>query len=127
MSIENDGHYLNSNLVLLEMIKAYDNIQEKQYLEEALRLAKWLRRAECLQGISTINFYQCMKRKNSLSEEQEDELIKLLEKCNDNNEMKVAIYILLENYKMAKRCMNKLAADTREQFEKYPIYALMEK
>lgn len=122
--IDNDGHYFNSNLLLLEILKAYDKTNENQYLDEALRLAKWLRKAECLKGISTINYYQCMKRKGLLSEEQEEELINLIEEYDSDNEIKAASYILIENYKMAKRCLNKLKPEERETFKTFPIYKL---
>lgn len=125
ITIDNDGHYCDSNLVLLEMLRAFDKSKDKQILAEALRLANWLRKAECLGGISEINFYQCIKRQHDLSEEQEDDLLKLVDIYNDNEEIKAGAYILLENSKMAMRCLNKLDSETRETFKKFPIYALM--
>lgn len=125
MTIENDGHYSDSNLVFLELLRAYDKTKDIQYLNEALKLADWLTKAECLNGISIINYYQTVKRQNALSEEQEDELLKVIDEYPDNEEIKAGAYILLENYKMAKRCLNKLDSKSKETFKTYPIYKLM--
>lgn len=122
---ENDGHYLNSNFFLLELIKAYDQSKKEVFLHEATRLAKWLRKAECLEGMSLINYLQCIVRQSGLSQEQEAELMKLLEQCDDN-QMKAGIHILLGNYKMANRYLDKLDMDKRMEFCEFPIYTLME-
>ena len=60
-----------------------------------------------------------------MSEEQEDDLIKLIEEYDDNNQIRAAAYILLENYKMAKRCIDKLEPKSKVLFESFPIYSLM--
>lgn len=125
LQYQNEGHYENSNLFLLELIKAYDQTKQNEYLKEATRLADWLKGAECLEGISTINYLQCIVRCSELSSEQEIELIELLERNVDNEQMKAGIHILLGNYKMAKWCLNKMDADKRREFLEYPIYALM--
>lgn len=39
--------------------------------------------------------------------------------------MKAGIHILLGNYKMAKRCLDKLDTNQRNEFYDFPIYALM--
>lgn len=121
----NEGHLLNSNLLLLEIIKAYDQTKKEIFLTEATRLAEWLKRANCLDGISTINYLQCVARQSELTDEQEVELMDLLKKYDDNEQMKVGIHILLGNYKMAKRCLDKLDVNQRNEFYDFPIYALM--
>ena len=112
--------------MLLELIKAYDQTKEEAFLHEATRLAEWLRKAECLEGISIINYLQCIARQSGLSEEQEAELMELLEQSADNEQMKAGIHILLGNYKMANRCLDKLDMDKRKEFCEFPIYTLME-
>ncbi len=62
---------INSNFLLLELIKAYDQTKQSEYLEEATRLAEWLKNANCLEGLSTINYLQCIARQSELSSEQE--------------------------------------------------------
>ena len=125
MLFENEGHYSSSNYILLELLKAYDETQEDEFLQEATRLAEWLIKAECLEGISTVNYLQCIARRKKLSEEQETELIELLERYNDNEQMKAGIHILLENHKMAKRCLEQLDEEQRTEIYQFPIYALM--
>lgn len=39
--------------------------------------------------------------------------------------MKAGIHILLSNYKMAKRCLDKLDTNQRNEFYDFPIYASM--
>ena len=109
----------------MELIKAYDQTKKEVFLHEATRLAEWLRKAECLEGISTINYLQCIARQSGLSKEQEAELMELLEQSADNEQMKAGIHILLGNYKMANRCLEKLDMDKRTEFFEFPIYALM--
>ena len=125
MLYDNDGHYNNSNFILLEMIKAYDQTNNIEFIDEAIRLAEWLKKADCLEGISTINYLQCVSRRTKLSEEQDSELIDLLDRFNNNEVMKAGIHILLENYKMANRCLDKLDKVQREEFYESPIYNLM--
>lgn len=125
LQYENDGHYLNSNFLLLELLKAYDQTKTTVYLEESIRLADWLKNAECLEGISTINYLQCIARQSELSHDQEDELLELLDKYSDNEQMKAGIHILLGNYKMAKHCLSKLDEDLKKEFYDFPIYTLM--
>ncbi len=105
--------------------KAYDQTKQSEYLEEATRLAEWLKNANCLEGLSTINYLQCIARQSELSSEQETELMELLEKYSDNEQMKAGIHILLGNYKMAKLCLDKLDVDKRAEFCELPIYTLM--
>lgn len=125
MLYENEGHYLNSNFVLLEIIKAYDRTKKNIFIDEAIRLAEWLKKADCLEVISTINYLQCIARRTGLSEEQETELIELLDKCADNEQLKAGIHILLGNYKMANRCLDRMDANKRTEFCEFPIYTLM--
>ena len=125
MLYENDGHYLNSNFLLLELIKAYDQTKQSEYLKEAIRLAEWLKNANCLEGVSAINYLQCIARQSELSSEQETDLMELLEKYSDNEQMKAGIHILLGNYKMAKLCLDKLDVDKKAEFCELPIYTLM--
>ena len=124
---KNEGNYNNCNFVLLEIIKAYDILKKESYLFQATRLAKWLREAECLKGISVINYYQCLKRNIKLSERQENEIMELLNEYNNNEEIKASAYILLDEFKMAQRCLDKLNSESYRQFKEYPIYNLMKK
>lgn len=127
MLTENEGHFLNCNLLLLESIKAYDITKKEVFLDEATRLAEWLKRAECLEGISTINYLQCIARRSELSVEQETELMELLGYYADNEQIKAGIYILLGNYKLVNRCLDRLDEKQKTEFCEFPIYTLMKK
>lgn len=122
---ENVGHFFYANLLLLEMLKAFDKINNEYLLNESTRLASWLKNADCLDGISTINYLQCIARQSELSPEQESELIEILEKYTDNEQMKAGIHILLGNKKMANICLEKLDENIRNVFYELPIYALI--
>ena len=125
MNIHNDGHYTQCNYLLLEMLKAYDKSKRNEILDEAIRLADWLRTAEILDGIADVNYYQCLDRKRKLSETEEDHLMSMLDKYYDNELMKAGIQILLKNKKMAKRSIDKLDDQTKQDFLDFPIYELM--
>lgn len=122
---ENDGHYMNSNFLLLEFMKAYDQTNKQVFLDGAIRLAEWLKKADCLEGLSTINYLQCIARKTELSDEQYLQLEEMLERFSDNEQMKAAIHILLGNYRMASRCINRLDNEQKKEFCSFPVFKLM--
>lgn len=122
---ENDGHYMNSNFLLLEFIKAYDKTNKEAFLDGAVRVAEWLKKADCLEGLSTVNYLQCIARKTGLSDEQDLLLEEMLESVSGNEQMKAAIHILLGNYKMASRCINRMDSEQKKEFCSFPIYKLM--
>lgn len=122
---ENDGHYMNSNLLLLEFIKAYDQTSKEAFLDGATRVAEWLKKADCLEGLSTVNYLQCIARKTGLSDEQDLLLEEMLEGVSGNEQMKAAIHILLGNYKMASRCINRMDSEQKKEFCSFPIFKLM--
>lgn len=49
-----------------------------------------------------------------------------LEQSADDEQMKAGIHILLGNYKIANRCLDKLDMGKRIEFCEFPIYRLME-
>lgn len=120
-----EEHFFSANMLLLEILKAYDITQMETMLSEATRLAEWLCDAEKLKGISKINYLQCIARRGQLSDEQENELMDMLKEYADNDQMLAGIYILLGNYKLAKKYIDKLEDNTKAQFVEFPIYALM--
>lgn len=49
----------------------------------------------------------------------------MLEGVSGNEQMKAAIHILLENYKMASRCINRMDSEQKKEFCSFPIFKLM--
>lgn len=77
--------------------------------------------------IVIINLYlkQCIARKTELSDEQYLQLEEMLERVSDNEQMKAAIHILLGNYRMVSRCINRLDNEQKKEFCSLPIFKLM--
>lgn len=69
LQTNNSGHISRTTLTLLEMLKAYDKIQNQMLLEAATRLADWLNQVDET-DVSLINLLQCYYRKREMDEEE---------------------------------------------------------
>lgn len=117
-----EEHLEKSNLLLLEMLQAYDNrtINKEELLASCKEVAKWLHN-ECNNIIYKINYYQTYKREKPLDRIQLIDLEKDL--CNDKLDtmLKAAICILLENYYIAGKYYNELSLEDKAAFLAFPI------
>lgn len=125
ISINNRGHNEKVNITLLELIKAYDNVKKEVMLEEAIRLASWLYDVEKT-DIALINLFQCYLRKRGLTEEEEEQVVRIVASNQEDTLIKAGAYILLRNTKRVETLLNELPQDVRDIFMKYPIYSLLE-
>lgn len=119
----NEETSLRYNLWLLELIKAYDKSNEQKWLEFAEYIIdKILEFSNSPTYI--INKLQIIKRKRNLNKEEKDKLYEIKE--NEKDDMiQCGIAILLNNISDFERYFNKL--ENKEEFEKFPIYNLIEK
>lgn len=125
MKYENEGNYSRCNLNMLEMLKAYDENKNDKLLEVAIQIAHWLSKKESFNDFSKINLYQCYRRKRSLEQSEEDELLDLIEKSSNNYSNIVGAYILLDNVKLVNRYLKRLPVDEQTLFKEYPIWNLI--
>ncbi|MGO5050911.1 hypothetical protein ACTQ6A_00060 [Lachnospiraceae bacterium LCP25S3_G4] len=127
MSFENDGHYNRCNLTMLEILKAYDKEKKPELLEIATQICRWLVEKENKSEIAILNLYQCYFRSRKLEQDEENILLDFIEVNNDNYAIIAGSYILLEDFKMVSRYMDKMKREERKSFESFPIFSLMKK
>lgn len=114
---------LRYNLWLLELIKAYDESNEKKWLEFAEYLIDKILKFSS-SPVYIINKLQIIKRIRNLNQEEKDELYEIKE--NEKDDMiQCGIAILLDNSSDFERHFNKL--ENKEEFKKFPIYNLIKK
>ncbi len=106
----------------LEIISAYDVCQKQELLDTATDIFKWLM-ANDNQDIFTINYYQCIKRKQSLSDNDIDVLIHLKDHTNDKIS-RWGVNLLLDNKNEMDYCWKQLSNQEQEIIKQYPIYNL---
>lgn len=120
----NSGHISRTIFTLLEMLKAYDITKNQALLEEAIRLADWLKQTDET-DISLINLLQCHYRKRELNEEEENVLEDMIARNREDKQICAAAYILLGKSKRARSIIDILSDEQKKVFEDYPIYAMI--
>ena len=117
----NDEICLRYNIFVLELIKAYDKSNDKEWLNFAEYLID-----KILEFIDLpeymINKLQIIKRKRKLSQYEKEELYDIREKEKDIM-IQCGIAILLENQSDFERFFARL--DDKDTFKKFPIYNLI--
>lgn len=114
---------LRYNLWLLELIKAYDESNEKKWLEFAEYLIDKILEFSNSPAY-LINKLQIIKRIRNLNQEEKNELYEIKE--NEKDDMiQCGIAILLDNLSDFERHFNNL--ENKEEFKKFPIYNLIKK
>ena len=118
---ETEGHM---SLLFLESLSAYD----KTYIEKYYNISKFLvDRVLEFQTDSPywkMNQLQIIKRKSEFSKEMYIWLEKLIKTAEDKK-LICGAEILLENKRNARKCLDEMALEDREEFKKYPIYNLL--
>ena len=120
----NPGHISRTTLTLLEMLKAYDKIQNQVLLEAAMRLADWLNQVDET-DVALINLLQCYYRKREMNEEEENTLEDMIARNREDRQLCAAAYIVLGNSKRARSIIDTLTDEQKKVFEEYPVYTLL--
>lgn len=125
--------YTQANLDLLEMLKAADELQNKQMLSKrkitlntALELAQWLienDKQTSLTDIHLINYLQTTKRLRDLTDEERKPLIKMTQSSEPM--VRAAANILLGDTDVAKYIIENMKNDDKIIFVNFPIYHLL--
>lgn len=104
---------------------------EDNRLEVCFSIFNWLYELGFSVNENRINSIQCSFRihKENLSSEEKLDLHKLIAKCssqklNNTNQILTAAYLLLTDYKEAKKIYMYMNDKEKEQFQQYPIYNL---
>lgn len=124
-SIENKGHLLRVNSMMLEMIKAYDEMKNDALIHSAIRIGRWLSDRDDDIDIAILNIYQCYYRIRKLSDEELDVLENIVERRKDNLSVMLGAYILLENKRKGKRIFENMVQEEQREFMEFPIYHIL--
>lgn len=124
LSIENEGHFIKTNQLLLEMLKAFDKRNNDVLINTAISIATWLVEKEKEKDIAIINLYQCYFRMRRLTYEEIDTLYDIIKRRKEDIFLIVGAYILLEENRMTHRFYYMLPIEDQKNFKQFPIYSL---
>lgn len=113
------------NRLLLDIVSAWDEASERNdLLEDALKLAEWIRNEVDFipKEISTLNFYQIVKRRRELNDAENAELLQLLDDPDLTPDCCMAAHLLLGEHHSARRCFCKLTPEQQENYRQMPIF-----
>lgn len=120
-----------ANEDLWTAIKAYDITKDSRYLHLAEDINKWIQGVNypCINEgyYSFINQCQINKRKGILNNEDIEKLNWILKQNNKEKTINPMIYILLDDYEMAKQEFDRLSNEDRDWLSKLPIINLCPK
>lgn len=113
-------------LLLLEMLKAYDESKNKRkdILAAAVEVAKWLKENDSFsqKEILVLNYLQSLKRQRTLKENEISELLQIVERKDVSEEIYTGAYLLLDNHSAADIHFKLMDAETQQIFKEYPIF-----
>ncbi len=112
------------SLLFLEILSAYDKTCIEKYYNVSKFLVDRVLEFQSDSPYWKLNQLQIIKRKSELSKEMYVWLERLIEMAEDKKLM-CGAEILLENKRNARKCLDEMALEDREEFEKYPIYNLL--
>lgn len=124
-----EQYHSNVTLMLLEMIKAFDETGDEKLYKAMIDIAEWLQKfngTEKDKNLSDINYIQCKKRKEPLNDTDKLTLFDICTK-DIEEDFKLACYILLDMKDKAKEVFDNLDSKTKDSFRKFPIYTLYKK
>ena len=125
----NDQILLRANEDLLKILNHYDKINDPYLIDNALTIAKWLKKQKSNDSIETIiyelNYYQTIyRKKGGLNKAEQNKLQKMKiedDMCNFGR------YALLGNIEKAYCFLGKLPKENIDYIKQMPIYIFMNK
>lgn len=118
------GHSEAVNLFALELIKAYDASNRREFLDAASSIYEWLQQMDDGNLIYKLNELQIVKRQRAYTKDEKIFLIQHQTQNIGDNRILCAINILLENKSEAEINFDQLAEDVKKEFIQYPIFTL---
>lgn len=115
----------HANLLMLEMIKAFDQCKDSTLLEHADKINEWLLTYPQLidHQICDINHYQIIARQRELLLSEKVELLSIVENT-DNLNYKTGALILLGDTETVDKVLASFDESLMNEFRNYPIYSL---
>ncbi len=122
--------YINANMFLLELLKAYDiDATKPELLSTAKEFADWIFKSadgSLAFDVKLLNKLQTVKRIRPLNIWEIKELFKIVNDPNRPNYILVGAYLLLDQQAEARAHFEKLDSQYQEEFKTYPIYHFWE-
>ena len=121
----NDFNCVNTNMLLLEMLSAYDESLNQELLQSVINISRYLqeRRNET---VYILNYFQAICRQRPLNMDERERIIMLRQQENDNATL-AGISAILGNKEEYELHLSKLSPELRQQFLSYPINNLVSK
>lgn len=124
ISVEYSNSYGQAiNRFILNLLWAYDKTNDENILTCAIKTASWLYEKDNTE-INFLNKMQALYRRESLSEEEIEKILKIKEATN-NDEIIIGCSILLGEKHAYNHYMKKLPRERRDEFSIYPINHLI--
>ena len=128
--VDNNLNYESANDTIIKIISASDLADDKSrknlLLEWAQRLSNWNMEYFGNTEFAIINDLQIKSRIRDLNDFEFKTLSEIMINNNGNNEVCFGASVLLGSKPQASLYWNYLDEETREKYEKYPIYKLFE-
>lgn len=121
LNTETEGDY---SLLFIEILAAYDTTKNEKYYNVASVISDKLRAVSPEYSYWRVNELQLLKRKRNLSESELQEL-EDMEDDTDDKKLRCGINILLDNKRKAKKELDEMSQEERDEFMRYPIYNLL--
>lgn len=115
-----------ANLIMLEMLKVYDERPSEELLLVIKSFSDWLQQnTEYLTlEIARLNHFQILSRERILNISEKRELIEIYDNAS-NTSVKIGCSILLGNKEEATELLQTLSDEEQNAFKSYPIWKLM--
>lgn len=119
----NDFNCANTNMLILEMLSAYDESPNSELLQSAINISKHLQESRH-EIVYILNYYQAIRRQRSLHPDEREQLIMLRNQECDNATL-AGISAILGNKEDYEIYLSKLPTELRQQFISFPINNLV--
>lgn len=127
-SVEPSAQYFDQlTMLLLEFLKAYDksNPRQNNILDAATDLAEWLLSNDTYtpREILLLNYYQTIRRQRTLTRNEINDLLELVESATISEDIYTGAYLLLDDETAANIHYARISEDEQMYFLEYPICA----
>lgn len=113
------------NMTMLELIKAYDISNRKEFLEAASELSNWIKANKEYfdEDIAFINEMQIVHRMRKLTFKEKQQLVNIVS-TNTSTAIKLGALILLGEFDEADKEFSNMIEQEQETFKQFPIFKL---
>lgn len=120
--VPNEASTNYANIVMLEMLKAYDKQNNSVLLDACSQIASWIADASeyFSADIATINTLQIVARQRKLTYGEKQRLSRIIEETTEDV-IKIGAFLLLDEQEEARQLLFTLEDSAQSDFSQYPI------